>query len=75
MCDFDPITPQAFFAEFYGSQAAIRGEVVRRKVYQVERLIGRDVFLAEAVRRGYPVIENAGQFIVFCNRGPIRRVA
>jgi hypothetical protein len=72
---FEPVTPQQFFAEFFGSRAAIRGEVVRRKVYDVERFVGRDVFLAEAARRGFPVVENAGQFVVFCNREPIRRVA
>lgn len=70
-----PITPQQFFAEFFSSRASIRGEVIRRKVHDVERFVGRDVFLAEAARRGFPVIENAGQFVVFCNREPIRRVA
>lgn len=73
MRDFVPISPQQFFAEFYGSQAAIRGEIVRRKVRDVERLVGRDVFIAEAARRGFPLVENAGQFVVFCNREPIRR--
>ncbi len=71
---FQPVTPQQFFVEFFGSRAAIRGEVVRRKVQDVERFIGRDVFLTEAARRGFPVVENAGQFVVFCNREPIRRV-
>jgi len=25
-------------------------------------------------RRGYPVVENAGQFVNFCNQEPIRRI-
>jgi len=25
-------------------------------------------------RRGFAVIENAGQFVIFCNREPVRRV-
>lgn len=70
-----PVTPQQFFAEFFGSRAAIRGQIIRRKVLDVERFVGRDLFLAEAARRGFPVVENAGQFVVFCNREPIQRVA
>jgi len=75
MSAFQPVTPQQFFAEFFGSRAAIKGEIIRRKVHDVERFIGRSVFLAEAARRGFPVVENAGQFVVFCNQEPIRRVA
>jgi hypothetical protein len=70
-----PLSPQQFFSEFFGSNAARRGEVIRRKVRDVERYIGRDVFLDEMRRRGYPVVENAGQFVVFCNCEPIRRLA
>ena len=70
------LTPQAFFHGLFGSQAARRapGAVVRRKVRDVERFVGREVFLAEMQRRGYPVVENAGQFVIFCNREPIRRL-
>lgn len=53
----------------------MNGEVIRRKVRDVERYIGRELFLAETRRRGYPVVENAGQFVVFCNNEPIRRVS
>lgn len=70
-----PITPQQFFTELFGSRAAMNGEVIRRKVRDVERYIGRELFLAETRRRGYPVVENAGQFVVFCNNEPIRRVS
>ena len=62
-----PISPQQFFAALFGSRAARNGEVIRRKVRDVERYVGRDVFLAEMSRRGYTVIENAGQFVVLCN--------
>jgi hypothetical protein len=70
-----PFSPRQFFSEIFGSRAARDGEVIRRKVRDVERDIGRDVFLAEMRRRSYPVVENAGQFVVFCNREPIRRLA
>jgi hypothetical protein len=74
MSAMPPLTPQQFFAELFGSKAARHGEVIRRKVRDVERYIGRDVFLAEAGRRGFPVVENAGQFVIFCNNEAIRRV-
>lgn len=48
--------------------------MIRRKVRDVERFVGRDPFLDEMKRRGFPVVENAGQFVIFCNREPIRRV-
>jgi hypothetical protein len=44
-------------------------------VRDVERYVGRVPFLDEMKRRGFPVVENAGQFVIFCNREPIRRVA
>jgi hypothetical protein len=74
MSALPPITPAQFFAELFASRAARDGAVIRRKVRDVERYVGRDVFHAEMVRRGYAVFENAGQFVVFCNREPIHRV-
>ena len=62
-------------SHLFTSQAAREGGVIRRKVRDVERFVGRDLFLEEMKRRGFPVVENAGQFVIFCNREPIRRVA
>jgi hypothetical protein len=75
MSAMPPISPQQFFAELFGSRAAMNGAVIRRKVRDVERYIGRDCFLTETRRRGYPVVENAGQFVIFCNNEPIRRLS
>ena len=65
-------TAAEFYAEFLGSRAARKGEIIRRKVRDVERFVGRRPFLDEMKRRGFPVVENAGQFVVFCNAEPIR---
>ena len=62
-----PIAPEVFFASLFSSKSARTGAVVRRKVRDVERLVGRDVFRAELRRRGYSAVENAGQFVIFCN--------
>ncbi len=64
-----------WIAQLFASQAAREGAVIRRKIRDVERFVGRDVFLTDMRRRGCPVVENAGQFVIFCNQEPIRRVA
>jgi len=56
------------------SRAARDGGVVRRKVRDVERIIGRAAFEAEIRRRGFHVVENAGQFVIFCNAESIRQI-
>ena len=69
-----PPTPEMFLSSLFDSKAAQQGAVIRRKVRDVERLLGRDAFIAELDRRGFRAVENAGQFVVFCNREPIVRV-
>lgn len=68
------LSPEAWLRHMFSSRAAADGGVIRRKVADVDRFVGRQAFLAEMRRRGFPVVENAGQFVVFCNREPIRRV-
>lgn len=63
----------AWLLHLFSSQAAREGGVIRRKIRDVDRMIGREPFLAEMRRRGYKVLENAGQYVIFCNREPIRR--
>lgn len=58
----------------FASKAAVEGGVVRRAVRDVERLVGRDRFIAEIRRRGYAMVENSGQFVIFCNNAPLRRI-
>ena len=69
-----PLSPDHWLVHLFSSQAARQGGVIRRKIRDVDRYVGRDAFLTEMQRRGFPVVENAGQFVIFCNREPIRRV-
>ncbi|MEO0830868.1 MAG: hypothetical protein AAFY03_10470 [Pseudomonadota bacterium] len=46
--------------------------MIRRKSRDIDRLIGRDVFVRELQRRGYRAVENAGQIVIFCNSEPVR---
>ena len=66
-----PVTSQDWLRQMLSSRTAIDGGIVRRQVSDVERLIGRDRFLALMRSRGFPVIENAGHFVVFCNAEPV----
>ena len=66
-----PITPDRWIAQLFLARSAAEGGIVRRKIADVEPLIGCDRFLYEVRRRGFRVAENAWQFIIFCNRQPV----
>lgn len=68
------LSPEHWLRQIFSSQAARDGGVVRRKIRDVERLIGRDAFAAELRRRGYRAVENAGQFVIFCNSEDIKLI-
>jgi hypothetical protein len=68
------LSPDIWLRHLFSSQAAQEGGIIRRKVRDIDRYVGRDAFLAEMRRRGFAVVENAGQFVIFCNREPLKRV-
>lgn len=74
-CATPPRTPQHWFAHLFNAKAARDGAVIRRKIRDMERMVGRDVFAAEIRRRGFTAVENAGQVVVFCNAEPVRLIA
>lgn len=67
-----PLSPEGWMRDLFGSRTAIDGGVVRRKISDMERYVGRERFAAELRRRGFRALQNAGQVVVFCNRDPIR---
>lgn len=68
------LSPDLWLRHLFSSQAAQEGGIIRRKIRDIDRYVGREAFLAEMHRRGFAVIENAGQFVIFCNREPLRRL-
>ena len=54
------LSRDAWILHLFSSQAARSGGVIRRKIRDIDRYVGRGFFLAEMQRRGYPVVENAG---------------
>ena len=66
------ITPDLWLRQVFSAKSACDGGIVRRKVRDVERIVGRPAFELELRRRGFRAVENAGQFVIFCNREPVR---
>ncbi len=62
----------AWVEQMFTAKSAARGGVVRRAVRDVEREVGRDLFMDEVDRRGYHLIECGGQFVVICSDRPMR---
>lgn len=69
----DHLTPERWISQVFTSSEAMRGGVVKRQIRDVERLAGRQAFLAEVERRGFQAVENGRHFVIFCNALPIRR--
>lgn len=67
-----PLSPDAWVTHLFTAKAAREGGVIRRKIRDIERYVGRNAFEQELSRRGYHAVENAGQLIIFCNQEPIR---
>jgi hypothetical protein len=67
-----PLSPEIWLNDLFASKAVQQGAVIRRKARDVERFAGMDAFLREIDRRGYQVVENSGQLVIFCNRAPLR---
>ena len=66
-----PITPDRWIIQLFSARAAAEGGILRRSVEDVEHLVGRQRFCFEVRRRGFRAVENAGQFVIFCNRDAI----
>ena len=66
---------ERWLAQVFAAEEVRRGGVIKRQVRDVERLCGRDAFLAEIRHRGFQAVQNGRHFVVFCNAQPIRRVA
>jgi hypothetical protein len=66
------VPPEIWMLQLFTAKSAREGGIVRRQVRDVERIVGRTAFERELRRRGYHAVENAGQFIIFCNNEPVR---
>ena len=60
-----PLSPDAWMIHVFSAKAAREGGIVRRKLRDIEKYVGRNAFETELARRGYHAIENAGQMVIF----------
>ena len=51
-----PITPDRWIIQLFSAKSVAEGGIIRRKVEDVERLVGRRRFLMEVERRGFHVV-------------------
>lgn len=70
----DYISADQWMRQLFSSKAACDGGVVRRKVRDVERIVGCARFEDELRRRGYRAVQNGAQYVVFCNRETLRLI-
>ena len=68
------LPPEVYVRNMFTAKAARDGGIVRRSIRDIERVMGRDAFLDEMRRRGFTTVENAGQFVIFCNSERVRRL-
>ncbi|MEO1454371.1 MAG: N-(5'-phosphoribosyl)anthranilate isomerase [Pseudomonadota bacterium] len=64
------IHPDIWMDHIFAARAAVAGGAGRKSA-DIDRIIGRDRFIAELNRRGFRAVENAGQTVIFCNREPV----
>jgi len=68
------MTPALWLRQLYAFKAALDGGVVRRKVRDVERLVGCPAFERDVSRRGFRAVQNGSTYVVFYNHEHIRLI-
>lgn len=68
------LEPENWLRTVFSAKAVGRGGILHRAIRDVERYAGRARFMAEVHKRGFTLVENGTQFVVFCNRDPVRLV-
>ena len=66
------LPPEIWLLQMFSAKTAREGGIVRRQIRDVERIVGRANFENELRRRGFHAVENAGQYVVFCNNEAVR---
>lgn len=60
-----------WLSQIFAAKSVQSGGVVRRRVADVERKIGRTALELEVRRRGFHMLEAGGQYIIICSRAPL----
>ena len=63
---------QDWLDQIFRAKAAQAGGVVRRKVRDVEREVGREALELAVRRRGFHLLECGADFVILCSSDPVR---
>ncbi len=61
--------------QLFAAKSAQTGGVVRRRLRDIETIVGLSAFEDEVERLGYTAITDGRQVVVFCHAGGVRRLA
>jgi len=64
-------TPDRFLAQIFDDGPSGDDRIVKRRVREVEEIVGRHDFVAALRSRGYRAVQNGGEFVIFCNHDPV----
>lgn len=67
-----PQSPDHWLYAAFTSTTATTGGVIKRRISDIDRIVGRERFLSEVRSRGFQAVENGDNLIVFCNGQPVR---
>ena len=70
--DQDRPVNHAWMRRIFSAKAAQTGGVVRRKMRDVHREVGREAFVAEIQRRGFHLLTCGDQYLIICHDGHLR---
>ena len=70
-----PPLANVWLRQLFDAKAARSGGVVRRRLRDVECIVGLAKFSDEVARRGFTAITDGAQVVVFCHGGGVRRIA
>ena len=62
---------ERWMRHLFRSQIAQDGGIVRRKLRDIDRIVGRAPFEAELRLRGYRAVINGKYVVIFCNRAAL----
>ena len=65
---------QNWLEQIFAAISVGNGGVARRKIYEVERKIGRRALELEVRRRGFHLIECGNQFVIIYDKSEVRMI-
>jgi hypothetical protein len=63
------MSPYAYINAIFDAKAVRTGDIVRRKIEDVERYASSRYLVEEVARRGFHLLVVGSQYIIICNSG------